>query len=356
MSREHWVQPSEASSSPPPGPRSFLCSMLSLFWALSRCFSPGGESQFRAHSLPEQVLPAIRAGLRFARHSPPLRRVLFATFLFMVCGAGVMALMPVLGRETGFGALGYGLLLGSLGVGAVTGGALLSRFRSRLAPEMVVTAGFIAFAAAALGAGTLRELFLLCPIMLIGGVAWLSVLSTCMVAAQEASPPWVRARVMAIYLMVFQAGIAGGSVLWGEVASSGRAKRGLLWYCRRISSWSGACAAPKTGRRQGRRLHARPSLAASRWLPRSRHLTRGQSWSRSSTVSIHRARRLSEQQWRNLVNYVAGMVRCSGGSSKTRPIRLASLKVGSKPHGRTTSVVMSEPRWPTRKSSGGFAI
>src|SRR6266576_1107384 len=167
----------------------------------------------------EQVLPAIHAGLRFARHSPPLRRVLFATFLFMLCGAGVMALMPVLGRETDFGALGYGLLLGSLGVGAVIGGALFYRFRSRLAPEMVVAAGFGAFAAAAIGAGLTRELFLLCPIMFIGGVAWLSVLSTCMVAAQEASPSWVRARVMAIYLMVFQAGIAGGSVLWGEVAS-----------------------------------------------------------------------------------------------------------------------------------------
>ncbi len=121
--------------------------------------------------------------------------------------------MPVLGREIGSGALGYGLLLGSLGVGAVIGGALLSHFRSRLAPEMVVTAGFIVFAAAALGAGTLRQLFFLCPIMLFGGIAWLSVLSTCMVAAQEASPPWVRARVMAIYLMVFQAGIAGGSAL-----------------------------------------------------------------------------------------------------------------------------------------------
>src|SRR5438067_13830308 len=83
----------------------------------------------------------------------------------------------------------------------------------------VYAAGFIAFAAAALGAGTLRQLFLLCPVMLLGGIAWLSMLSTCMVAAQEASPPWVRARVMSIYLMVFQAGIATGSVLWGEVAS-----------------------------------------------------------------------------------------------------------------------------------------
>jgi MFS family permease len=168
---------------------------------------------------PEHMLPAIRAGVRFARHSPPLRRVLFATFLFMICGAGVMALMPVLGRETGHGAIGYGLLLGSLGIGAVTGAMLLTRVRSRVAPEMLVTAGFLAFAAVAIGAGTLRELFALCPIMFVGGVAWLSVLSTFTVAAQQASPAWVRARVLAVYLIIFQAGIAGGSALWGVVAS-----------------------------------------------------------------------------------------------------------------------------------------
>src|SRR5256885_4207151 len=137
----------------------------------------------------EQVLPAIHAGLRFARHSPPLRRVLFATLLFMLCGAGVMALMPVLGRETDFGALGYGLLLGSLGVGAVTAGALLSRFRSRLAPEMVVAAGFGAFAAAAIGAGLTRELFLLCPIMFIGGVARVPLVSPRIGSPPKASRP-----------------------------------------------------------------------------------------------------------------------------------------------------------------------
>jgi MFS family permease len=167
---------------------------------------------------PEHMLPAIRAGLRFARHSPPLRRVLFATFLFMICGTGVMALMPVLGRETGRGAIGYGLLLGSLGIGAVTGAMFLSRVRSRVAPEMLVAAGFLAFAAVAIGAGVLRELFILCPIMFVGGVAWLSVLSTFIVAAQQASPAWVRARVLAVYLMIFQAGIAGLNIAYFGIA------------------------------------------------------------------------------------------------------------------------------------------
>jgi len=167
----------------------------------------------------ERLLGAIRAGFRFARHSDALRRVMLGAFLFMLCGSGVMALMPVLGRESGRGAVGFGLLLGSLGVGAVSGATLLPRVRSRIAAEVLVAAGSLALAAVALGAATLRELTLLCPLMLVGGVAWISVLSTLTVAAQQASPPWVRARALAVYLIVFQAGIAGGSVLWGTVAS-----------------------------------------------------------------------------------------------------------------------------------------
>jgi MFS family permease/quinol monooxygenase YgiN len=169
----------------------------------------------------ERMFGAIRAGLRFARHSEALRHVLLRTFLFMVCGAGVMALMPVLGRETGHGAVGFGLLLGSLGVGAVAGAALLPRVRSRVGSEVLVGAGSLAFALVAIGAATFRGLSVLCPVMLVGGVAWISVLSTLTVGAQQASPPWVRARALAVYLIVFQGAIAGGSVLWGIVASRG---------------------------------------------------------------------------------------------------------------------------------------
>jgi quinol monooxygenase YgiN len=129
--------------------------------------------------------------------------------------------MPVLGRETGHGAVGFGLLLGSLGVGAVSGAALLPRVRARVSSEGLIAGGSIAFAVVAVAAATQRELFVLCPVMLVGGVAWICVLSTLSVGAQQASPPWVKARALAVYLIVFQAGIAGGSVIWGVVASRG---------------------------------------------------------------------------------------------------------------------------------------
>jgi MFS family permease len=167
----------------------------------------------------ERMVGAMRAGLRYARHARALRRVLLGTFLFMLCGGGIMALMPVLGRETGRGAVGFGLLLGSLGVGAVIGATLLPRLRSRVRPEWLIAGGSLAFAGVAVGAATLKEIAVLCPLMLVGGVAWVSVLSTLTVAAQQASPSWVRARALSVYLIVFQAGTAGGSALWGVVAS-----------------------------------------------------------------------------------------------------------------------------------------
>jgi hypothetical protein len=125
----------------------------------------------------------------------------------------------VLGRETGRGAIGFGFLLGSLGIGAVTGAAWLPRLRIRFVAESLVAVGSLAFAVVAASAAMIRELYVLAPLMFVGGLAWITVLSTLNVAAQQAAPPWVRARALAVYLIVFQAGIAGGSLLWGAVAT-----------------------------------------------------------------------------------------------------------------------------------------
>jgi MFS family permease len=177
---------------------------------------------------PEHMLGAVRAGVRFAWNSDAVRRILGGTFSFMVCGAGVMGLMPVLGRETGHGATGFGLLLGSLGVGAVFGATILPRIRARVPPNRLLVAGFLGFAGVGIGVAMLRSLQALCPILFLGGIAWISVLSTLTVAAQQASPPWVRARSLAVFLIVFQAAIAGGSLLWGAVAA--RAGLGAAYF------------------------------------------------------------------------------------------------------------------------------
>jgi MFS family permease len=168
----------------------------------------------------ERILGAIKAGLRFARHTPALQRVLLRAFTFMSCGCVVLALLPVLARDTGGGPLAYGVLFGSLGVGAILGAAVLPRVRKRWSIDRLIGVGSVIFGLALLGMAFTRELWLLGPIFVIAGTAWMAVLSTLNVAGQNASPAWVRGRALSVYLVVFQAGAAGGSALWGAVATA----------------------------------------------------------------------------------------------------------------------------------------
>jgi hypothetical protein len=54
--------------------------------------------------------------------------------------------------------------------------------------------------------------------MVGAGLAWLAILTSFNVATQTAVPRWVRARALAVYLLVFQGGLAVGSALWGVAA------------------------------------------------------------------------------------------------------------------------------------------
>ena len=46
---------------------------------------------------------------------------------------------------------------------------------------------------------------------------------------QSLAPDWVRARVLAVFMLVFQGGLAAGSALWGAVAARAGIQPALLW-------------------------------------------------------------------------------------------------------------------------------
>ncbi|MNJ43587.1 hypothetical protein D3C77_385990 [compost metagenome] len=54
---------------------------------------------------------------------------------------------------------------------------------------------------------------------MLSGAAWIAVLSSLQVAAQTSVPNWVRARALAMYILVSFGSMAAGSALWGLVAS-----------------------------------------------------------------------------------------------------------------------------------------
>jgi MFS family permease len=167
----------------------------------------------------EQVLGAIGAGVRYVRFSPLLRAVLVRTALFVLPASALWALLPVVARgRLGLGATGFGLLLGALGVGSVAGAVVLPRLRQAVPIDRRVVAGTCLFALATVVLALLDSPAVVGLAMVAAGMAWLATLTSFNVATQTAVPRWVRARALAVYLLVFQGGLAAGSALWGVAA------------------------------------------------------------------------------------------------------------------------------------------
>jgi hypothetical protein len=65
--------------------------------------------------------------------------------------------------------------------------------------------------------------------MLVAGAAWIVFISVMSALVQSLAPDWVRARVLSIFMLVFQGGLAAGSALSGAVAARAGIQHALLW-------------------------------------------------------------------------------------------------------------------------------
>jgi MFS family permease len=162
---------------------------------------------------------AMREGLTYVRGARSFHAVLVRAGMFSLAGSALWAMLPVVAsQEMKSTSLGYGILLGCLGTGSVIGAAILAPVRSRYSMDQIVAVGVGLFAIATIGLASMKTLALAVPAMLLGGVAWITVMSSFNVCAQTTPPQWMRARALAFYLLVFQGSLAVGSGLWGEIA------------------------------------------------------------------------------------------------------------------------------------------
>jgi MFS family permease/quinol monooxygenase YgiN len=167
----------------------------------------------------ERVLGAMRAGLRYARHAPELRNVFVRTGVFAVCASALWAMLPLVARrDLQLGAVGYGVLLGSLGGGAIVGAFVLPKARQKMSINLLVVCGTVIFAGTTAALAVVRVYGLLAAALACGGVAWMTTMSSFNICAQTVVPAWVRARALALYLLVFFGALAAGSAAWGFAA------------------------------------------------------------------------------------------------------------------------------------------
>ncbi|HKK27373.1 MAG TPA: MFS transporter [Gemmatimonadota bacterium] len=191
-------------------------SYLGLVGVLARWRRPAEDT-----GLPAEPFPgAVRAGLRYVRHTPQMVSVLVRVGLFVFAGSALWALLPLVARaRLGLSAGGFGLVVTAFGLGAVAGAAALGPLRRRLSMDLVVTVSTIVFGLSLAAVGEVRLFLPFLGVAFVAGGAWLNLLSGYNTAAQTVLPSWVRARGMSLYVLVFFGGTTAGSVAWGAVAS-----------------------------------------------------------------------------------------------------------------------------------------
>ncbi|MGO4523353.1 MFS transporter [Microvirga sp. 2MCAF35] len=169
--------------------------------------------------LREHFSGALRAGVRYARASRSLHRILWRAILFFGSASAVWALLPLVARqEIGGGPGFYGLMLGSVGAGAICGALMMPQARARLGQDgLVLAATLITAAATILLALTDFEAVGLIATFVLG-IAWITILTTLNGTMQAILPNWIRGRGLAIYLTAFNGAMAAGSLGWGLVA------------------------------------------------------------------------------------------------------------------------------------------
>jgi MFS family permease len=192
----------------------------------------------RKSTLPlETFRGATSAAVRYVRYSPGIRTLLLRSAVLIFFTSSFWALLPTAAKEISNNPITYGFMLGFFGLGAVLGAMVLQRTRSRISSETLLSLATTTFAGIILSLALLRAPVILCFMMLLGGASWTAVMSLFNIMVQELAPDWVRARVLAVYLFVFQGSVAVGSTLWGYVALHTNVHRALVF----AAIGTGAC-------------------------------------------------------------------------------------------------------------------
>lgn len=193
----------------------FLLNALSFFGVILFLYhwKPSKEN---SQPVVSSITGAMRVGIHYARQDKRMHAVLMRTLAFSLFASAFWALLPLIARA--YGAEGYGAMLAWFGVGALIGAGVLARMRHRLSFDAVVVSATLIFAAALFGLVRTHNLALSSLCAAAAGLAWLSTLATLNLFTQITAPAWVRARMMSMYVLVHQAGLAIGSTAWGIIA------------------------------------------------------------------------------------------------------------------------------------------
>jgi MFS family permease len=180
-------------------------------------------------SPPETVGGATIAAIRYVRHAPAIRALMLRSGVVMFFASASFALLPTVAHSVSNSAVGYGILLGCFGAGAVGGALLMQPARARWSTEGIASMAVALLGATIVATSLVHSLGGLIFIMLVSGAGWILFISLVSALVQNFAPDWVRARVLAVFMLISQGGMAAGSAVWGSVGAHKGVETALLW-------------------------------------------------------------------------------------------------------------------------------
>lgn len=180
-----------------------------------RVWRPADESGLPA----EHLLSAMRLGLQYVAYDRPLKVVIAKIVPFALTSTALISLLPAVARfRLDAGPALFGLLSGAGGIGAVLALVAMPAVRTRLGPDVIVSAAMALEAVALVVLGRTTSVPIALVALTAAGAATLAAVSTVMTALQVVLPAWIRGRGVAVYLLALLGSFALGALLWGVVA------------------------------------------------------------------------------------------------------------------------------------------
>jgi MFS family permease len=177
-------------------------------------------------------IESLRDGLAYVRATPVIGYLVVFAGLVGVFGINFNVWMPLLAKqEIDTGPGGFGLLMSSLGIGALVG-ALSLAFRSKGASleRMVATGLLLGLSEVVLGLATeiAPRLILAMVISAFVGYGLTSTMAMANTVVQSTAPDELRGRVMSVYIMVSTGVAPLGALLAGAVANAANTSVSIL--------------------------------------------------------------------------------------------------------------------------------
>ena len=209
----------------------FFANALSFFviFAALLFWCPTSTAPARQPRPENGYWQSIGEGIRHARGNSRLKQTLVRALAYFIPASGFWALLPLVARALpNSSAETYGLMLASVGLGAVFGALLLPRLRQKISLNQQSLLGCLILGVAIIGLVYAQDQHPAFIATFAAGLGWISVLTAMHVSAQTALPDHVRARGLSILLMAFYGGMALGATLTGLLADIVNLETALL--------------------------------------------------------------------------------------------------------------------------------